>query len=151
MHGGIDPGKIGFYPQVVGVVDSWNDLVSGDGALSSPGGADSTNPSSSAIGRWGWSFHTVRGGIDAGDHCLSPRVVGVAEIMGDFRIAERALSSSGAAGLGGSPEGQLLPSAPRPVIGRGWARVGLGQWDWDSENAGIKAIRYVIMVAGNRH
>ena len=27
-----------------------------------------TIPSQSAIGQWGWGFHTVRGGFDPGDH-----------------------------------------------------------------------------------
>ena len=40
-----------------------------------------------------------------------------------------------------SPEGQLPPRAPRPLVGRGRVRGGtLGQWDWGSENAGVKAI-----------
>ena len=28
-----------------------------------------------AISGWGRGFHTVRGGIDPGDHCFCPRVV----------------------------------------------------------------------------
>ena len=35
----------------------------GDVYLSSPGYARSTRPSKSAIGPWGWGFHTVRGGV----------------------------------------------------------------------------------------
>ena len=36
--------------------------------------------SQSAIGQWGWGFHTVRGGFDPRDHRFRPRVVGVVEV-----------------------------------------------------------------------
>ena len=69
-----------------------------DGNLSSPGAAvpwrwpegqlspraGSMSPSQSAITRWGWGFHTLRGGIDPGDLRLRPRVAGVVEIWTDF-------------------------------------------------------------------
>ena len=42
---------------------------------SSPGGAGSTNFSQSAISRWGWGFHTVRGGIDPGITVFVPGVL----------------------------------------------------------------------------
>ena len=32
-----------------------------------------TIPNQSAIGQWGWGFHTVRGGFDPGDHRFSPQ------------------------------------------------------------------------------
>ena len=35
------------------------------------------NPSQSIITQWGWGFHTLRGGIDPGDRCVRPRIVGV--------------------------------------------------------------------------
>ena len=38
---------------------------------------NSTNPSQSAISQWGWGFHTMRGGIDPGDHRFPSRLVGV--------------------------------------------------------------------------
>ena len=37
--GSFDPGDHRFRPQVVGVVDVWRNFLSGDGNLSSPGGA----------------------------------------------------------------------------------------------------------------
>ena len=62
----------------------------------SPGGADSTNLSQSAISRWGWGFHTVRGGIDPGDRRVLPGCVGVANIWKDFSSLDGTLSSPGA-------------------------------------------------------
>ena len=41
---------------------------------------------------------------------------------------------------GGCPEGQLPSRAPHPLIGRRRVGGNLGQWDWGSENAGMKAI-----------
>ena len=32
----------------------------------------------------GWGFYTARGGIDAGDLCFCPRVVGIVEVWRDF-------------------------------------------------------------------
>ena len=53
--------------------------------LSSPGCAgSSTIPRQSAIGQWDWGFHTVRGGVDPGDHCFRPQVVGVVKVWKDF-------------------------------------------------------------------
>ena len=52
----IDPGGHRFRRWVIGVVNAWKDLGSGDGILSSRGAAGSTNPSRSAIGQWGWGF-----------------------------------------------------------------------------------------------
>ena len=68
------------------------------GDLSSPGTAEPrrwpegqlspragpTGPSQSAIAKWGWDFHTLRGGIDPGDLPLRPRVVGVVEMWKGF-------------------------------------------------------------------
>ena len=69
-----------------------------DGNISSPGAAGqrrwpegqlspragSKSPRQSAITQWGWSFHTVRGGIDSGDLLFRPRVVGGVKIWKDF-------------------------------------------------------------------
>ena len=44
MRGGIGPGGHRFRPRLVGVVDVWNDFVSGNDVLSAPGGDVSTNP-----------------------------------------------------------------------------------------------------------
>ena len=41
--------------------------------LSSPGSAGFTKYSQSAISRWGWDFHTVRGDIDTGNLGFRPR------------------------------------------------------------------------------
>ena len=43
-----------------------------------------TIPSQSAIGQWGWVFHTVRGGFDPGDHRFRPHVVGDVDVWKDF-------------------------------------------------------------------
>ena len=32
----------------------------------------------------GWGFHTVRGGIDPGNHRFCPRFVGVVDVSKDF-------------------------------------------------------------------
>ena len=37
-------------------------------------------PGKSAIGRWGWGFHTVRGGFDPGDHRFRPQDIGVLKV-----------------------------------------------------------------------
>ena len=59
-------------------------FMSGDGKLSSPGGAGSTNPSQSAINQWDWGFHTVRGVIDPRDRRFRPERVGVAHVWKDL-------------------------------------------------------------------
>ena len=100
-----------------------------------------SSPRQSAIGRWGSGFHTVRGGVDPGDHRLRPRAVGVVDIRRDFFAEDGDLSSPGASGSWGSPEGQLPPRAPRPLSDQGRGGGGrLGQLDLGSENAGIKVI-----------
>ena len=98
LRGGIDPGDLRFRPRVVGVVEVRKYSRSGDGNLSSPGAAGprrwpegqlslragSMSPSQSAITRWGWDFHTLRGGIDPGDMCFRPRFVEVVKVWKDF-------------------------------------------------------------------
>ena len=83
-----------------------------------------TIPSQSAIGQWGWGFHTVRGGIDPGDRLFRPRFVGVVDVWNDVETGDGALFSPGAAGPGRSPEGKLPPRTPRTLFGRGRARGG---------------------------
>ena len=39
-----------------------------------------TSPNQSAVGRWGWGFHTMWGGFDPGDRRFRPRVVGVVKV-----------------------------------------------------------------------
>ena len=43
VWGGVDPRKVGFLPRLAESLQIWNDLWTGDGALSSRGGAGSTN------------------------------------------------------------------------------------------------------------
>ena len=45
----------------------------------------------------GWSFHTLRGGLDRGDLCLCSRVVEVAEIWMTSQSGNETASSPGAA------------------------------------------------------
>ena len=46
----------------------------------------------------GWGFHTARGGIDPGDLCFRPRVVGVAKVWKDIESGDGSLSLPDAAG-----------------------------------------------------
>ena len=94
MFGGIDPEDLRSRPGAVLVVEIWNDLRSADGNLSFPTAAGprrgpegkvsprpgSMGPSQSAITQLGWSFHTLRGGLDPRDLRFRPRVDGVIEI-----------------------------------------------------------------------
>ena len=41
-------------------------------------------PSQSAIGQWGWGFHTVRGGFDPGNNRFRPQIVGVVMVWKDL-------------------------------------------------------------------
>ena len=66
------------------------------------------SPSQSANGRWGWGFHTVRVGIDLGNHRFRPRVVRVVGIWKGFWSGDRTLSSPGAARPRHWPEGATL-------------------------------------------
>ena len=74
----------------------------------------------------GWGFYTARGGIDTGDLCFHPRVVGVVEVRREFSSGEKTLSSLGAAGPRRWPEGQLSPCAgsmsliQAAISQRGW-------------------------------
>ena len=72
--------------------------------------ADSVSPSQSPISQRGWHFHTVRGGIDPGDHCFIPGSLElyVYEVRKDFGSGD-GLSSPGAAGPRRWPEGNCYP------------------------------------------
>ena len=97
LRGYVDPGNLRFRQRIVGVVEIWNVFKSGDETLS-PGAAGprrcperelspragSMTLSQLATSQWRWGFHTLRGGIDAGDLRFSPQVVGVVEIWKDF-------------------------------------------------------------------
>ena len=73
-----------------------------------------SSPSQAAIGRLGWYFHSVRGGIDLGEYNCRPQTVGVVDMRRKFRSGNGALSSFSVAGLKISPNGQLWPRARRP-------------------------------------
>ena len=94
VRGNNDPGGRRVRPGVVGIVDAWKDLRYGIKSLSSSGTArrqrylerqfsqraGSVTPSQSATDERGWRFHTVRDGIDPGDRCFGPRIVGVVDL-----------------------------------------------------------------------
>ena len=66
-----------FLPRLVEVLEICNDPWTGGGTLSFRGGAcEHTNPNQPEIGRWGWHFYTMRGGINPDDIRVRPRVVG---------------------------------------------------------------------------
>ena len=81
----------------------WKDFLSGDETLSSPGAAGprrwpegqlsphagAMSPSQSAITQWDWGFHNARGGIDPGDLCFRPPVVGVVEVWRDLSFGDK--------------------------------------------------------------
>ena len=46
--------------------------------------AGSTSLSQQPTRPWGWDFHTMRGGIDPGNHRFRSRVVGDVEVWKDF-------------------------------------------------------------------
>ena len=86
VRGGFAPKKLDFLPRaLVEYLEVWNDLWTGDGTLSYRSGAGSTNEprSQSEIGRWGWVFHTVRGGINPDDIRVCPRFFGVVYVWMD--------------------------------------------------------------------
>ena len=69
--------------------------------------------------QYGWDFHTVRGGVDPGDHRFHSRGVGVVNVRRGLRTGDRA----------------LYPPRARREIGRGWAC--LDQLNWGSEYSRI--------------
>ena len=68
--------------------------------LSLLAGAGSTKPSQSAIGRWGWGFHTMPDSINAGDAFFRLQAVGVAD---GFPNPEWGPATPGCGGIGGFP------------------------------------------------
>ena len=94
----IDPGGPCLRSQVVGVncKDMEGFLIRGEDPILSGCGGTSTlargatlaarwlHEPQSAITQWGWSFYTLRGGIDPGDLRLPPRVVVVVDVWNDF-------------------------------------------------------------------
>ena len=66
------------------------------------------------------------GGIDPGDLCFRPRVVGFVEIWRDFSSGDEKLSSPGATGPRRCPERQLSPRAGSMSPGQS----AISQWGW---------------------
>ena len=99
VRGGINAGDFSFRPSVVGVVDARKNFRTSDGTLSSPGCAGFMyEPQPISDQPAAWSFHTVRDGVDPGEHHVRSRGVGVVEIQGDQLSGHWTLSSRGGAG-----------------------------------------------------
>ena len=77
-----------------------------------------TIPSQSAIGQWGWGFHTVRGGFDPAHLRFFPQVVWIVETWKDFLSGDETLSSLGAAGPRHWQEGQRSSLASSMSLGQ---------------------------------
>ena len=84
------------------------------------------SPSQSAITKWAWGFHTLHGGIGPRDLRFRPQFVGVVKVWKDFSYGDGNLSSAGAAGLLGWPEGQLSPRAGFMSL----SKSAITQWGW---------------------
>ena len=79
MRAGIKRGYFCFRPPVVGLVDACKVFFKPTLGPYPPrvALAVGTSPNRSAIGQWRWGFHTVRGGVDPGEHRFRSRVVEV--------------------------------------------------------------------------
>ena len=84
VRGGIVRGDNRFRRRLIGFVDIRKAFYSDDGVIHSPGAGGFMNPSQSAISKWGWSFHTVWGGIDPEGHRFRPSFVVVVNLCKDF-------------------------------------------------------------------
>ena len=79
VRGGIDSGDLCFPLRLVRDVDVWQEVLSGDGTLSSPVAVSATNTRQSAIGYWGWGFqhhaerHRPGGSPPSSPYCCSCR------------------------------------------------------------------------------
>ena len=91
----------------------------------------STIPIQSAITQWGWSLHTLRGGIDPRDLRFRARFVGAIEIWKDFRSGEGNLSFLGAAGPRRWAEGQLSLRTGYMSL----SQSATSQWGWGFHTA----------------
>ena len=86
VQGGVDPTKLGLLPRLMEVLEMWNDLWTGDWTLYPPEVESWLNIRTMAnqkIGRWGWDFHIVRGGINPDDIRVRSRVAGVVDVWTD--------------------------------------------------------------------
>ena len=121
VRGGIDPGDCRFRPRFVRVVDmegflmrGWDHILPGWHWLD-----DLRTP--------GWGFHTVRGGIDPGDHRFRPRSVTSIDVWKDLWSGDGILSSPSGAGstnpLLGFPHrgGRYRPGRPPFSSPGGWS------------------------------
>ena len=68
----------------------------------------------SASSQWGWGFHTMRCGIDPGDHHFCRRVVGVIHAWKDSCCGDGTLSSPGRAGPT-NPRLRFISGSNEPV------------------------------------
>ena len=124
MWDSFDPGDHRLRPQVVGVVQERYGTISDPGLGTYRPRVELalfSRPSRSAIGRWGWGFHTVRGVSTRGIIVFVP---GLSELYMYGGTGDGDLSPPGALGSWGSPEGQLPPRARRTLNGRGRADGG---------------------------
>ena len=99
----------------------------------------------------GAGVSTPCGAISTGESFYSaPRFVEAIEIRRDFRTTDRSLSFPCLARLGvRSPEGQLLPRAPRPLIGQGRARRAARPMGLGLDNAGITAVGFLLLYSSS--
>ena len=61
---------------------------------------------------WSWGFLTARDGIDRGDHCFRPRVVGVVGVWKEFSSGDKTSSSLSAAGVDVGQRGNSCRALP---------------------------------------
>ena len=110
LRGDTAPGYPRTHPPVVGVVHVCKGFSSGDGNLSSPRYFGSIyDPQPVSDRPVGLRFHTVRGGLDPGDHHFRPHVVGVVKVWKNCFFEDETPSSSDAARPRRWPEGKILP------------------------------------------
>ena len=87
VQGGVDPRKLGLLPRLVEVLEMWSDSGPGTGPYILPRWSwlniRTIHMANQKIGRWGWNFHTVWGGINPDDIRVRPQVVGVVDVWMD--------------------------------------------------------------------
>ena len=100
VRGGAVRGDNRFRPRKIGVVDIRKAFCSEDGIVYSPGASGFTNPSESAISRWGW-VSTTCGAVSTRRTTVlrsRPRFVGVVRVCG--RISDPGMGPSRPGGAG---------------------------------------------------
>ena len=81
VRDGIDPGDYRFLLWFIGVVYIYMYIC---GRISDPGIGSYPPRVALALRTQGYSFHTVRGGIDPGGHRCRPRIIGAVDVREDF-------------------------------------------------------------------